>query len=157
MPKLNKFIFFLVVFFICLAGCAIHPTSNYTRPEMQRAATVMDGVILALRDVQISGTNSGVGVAAGVGAGAAAGAAAGGDATGAALGAIGGAVVGGVVGAVTEEALTRAGAVEFIIKQENGQKIAVVQINEDNLAVGDKILILRSNKLRIIKDTTSAN
>lgn len=157
MPKLNKFIFFLAVFFIYLAGCAIHPASNYTRPEMQRAATVMDGVILALRDVQISGTNSGVGVAAGVGAGAAAGAAAGGDATGAALGAIGGAVVGGVVGAVTEEALTRAGAVEFIIKQENGQKIAVVQINEDNLAVGDKILILRSNKLRIIKDTTSAN
>ena len=73
---------------------------------------------------------------------------------GAVIGAIGGAVVGGVVGAVTEEALTRAGAVEFIIKQENGQSIAVVQTNEDNLVVGDKILILRSKKIRIIKDNT---
>ncbi len=109
----------------------------------------------ALRNVQISGTKSGVGAGYGAVAGATAGAAAaGGDAAGAALEAIGGAVVGEVAGAVTEEALTKAGAVEFIIKQENGQKIAVVQTNEENLAVGDKILILRSNKVRIVKDNT---
>ena len=122
---------------------------------MGRAATVMKGVILALRDVQISGTNSGIG--AGAGAGAIGGATAGGDAPGAAVGAIAGAVVGGVVGAVTEDALTRAGAVEFIIKQGNGQTVAVVQTNEENLAVGDKVLILRSKKIRIIKDNTPSN
>lgn len=114
----------------------------------------MKGVILAVREVEISGTKSGIGAGAGMGAGAAAGAAAGGDPAGAAIGAIGGAVVGGVVGAVTEEALTRAGAVEFIIQQENGQAIAVVQTNEENLAAGDKVLILRSGKVRIIKDIT---
>jgi outer membrane lipoprotein SlyB len=154
MSKSNKFIFLLAVLQIFLVGCAVHSASNYTRPETGRAATVMGGTILALRDVQISGTKSGIGVGAGAATGATAGAAAGGDAAGAALGAIGGAVVGGVVGAVTEEALTRAGAVEFIIKQENGQKIAVVQTNEENLVVGDKVLILRSNKVRIIKDNT---
>ena len=154
MPKLNKFICILYTLQVFLAGCAVHSSSNYTRPEMGRAATVMTGVILALRDVQISGTNSGIGVGAGAAAGATGGAAAGGDVAGAVIGAIGGAVVGGVVGAVTEEALTRAGAVEFIIKQENGQSIAVVQTNEDNLVVGDKILILRSKKIRIIKDNT---
>ena len=153
MPKLNKFICILYTLQVFLAGCAVHSSSNYTRPEI-RAATVMTGVILALRDVQTSGTNSGIGVGAGAAAGATGGAAAGGDVAGAAIGAIGGAVVGGVVGAVTEEALTRAGAVEFIIKQENGQSIAVVQTNEDNLVVGDKILILRSKKIRIIKDNT---
>ena len=148
MPKLNKIIFLLAVLQVCLVGCAVHSPSNYTRPEMGRAATVMTGVILALRDVQISGTKSGVGAAAGAAAGATGGAAAGGDAAGAVVGAIGGAIVGGVIGAVTEEALTRAGAVEFIIKQENGQTIAVVQINEDNLVVGDKILILRATLKR---------
>tara|TARA_B100002003_G_scaffold109293_1_gene101225 strand:- start:366 stop:833 length:468 start_codon:yes stop_codon:yes gene_type:complete len=155
MPKSLKIILTFAVLQISLGGCAVHSGSSYTRPEMGRAATVMKGVILALRDVQISGTNSGIG--AGAGAGAIGGATAGGDAPGAAVGAIAGAVVGGVVGAVTEDALTRAGAVEFIIKQGNGQTVAVVQTNEENLAVGDKVLILRSKKIRIIKDNTPSN
>ena len=157
MPKSLKIILTFAVLQISLGGCAVHSGSSYTRPEMGRAATVMKGVILALRDVQISGTNSGIGAGAGAGAGAIGGATAGGDAPGAAVGAIAGAVVGGVVGAVSEDALTRAGAVEFIIKQGNGQTVAVVQTNEENLAVGDKVLILRSKKIRIIKDNTPSN
>ena len=153
----NKiFLTLLVTTIFCspLVGCAVHSGKSYTRPEMGRAATVMKGVILALRDVKISGTNSGVGTSSGAVAGAIGGAAAGGDAVGAAVGAVGGAVVGGVVGTITEEALTRAGAVEFIIKQENGQTIAIVQTNEQQISIGDKVLILRSNKVRVIKDTT---
>jgi len=124
---------------------------------MGRAATVMSGLIVSIREVHISGTNTGVGSTAGAVAGATAGSQIGGSVEANIIGAVGGAVVGGIVGAIAEGALTEAGAVEFIIKQENGQVISVVQINDENLQEGEKILIIRSNKVRIIRDTANLN
>ncbi|MEX2631216.1 MAG: hypothetical protein WD341_14865 [Tistlia sp.] len=61
-------------------------------------------------------------------------------------------MAGGLVGAVAEAQLSRAGAKEFVVRQDNGQTIAVVQIDDEGLAVGDRVLILRSNKVRLIGD-----
>jgi outer membrane lipoprotein SlyB len=122
---------------------------------MGRTATVMQGVIVALRDVKVSGTSSGLGAAAGAAGGGVAGSYIGGsDVRANILGAIGGAVVGGIAGAAVERAATEAGAVEFIIKQDNGQLIALVQTNEEGLNIGEDVLILRSDKVRVIRDRT---
>lgn len=146
-----------VAVLLTLAACAPANTANtYSREQMGRAATVMKGKVTAVRDVKVSGTQSGLGAGAGAAGGAVAGSTVGGGARSNILGAIGGAVVGGVAGAVAEGAATAGGAVEFIIHQDNGQDIAVVQTNEDGLKIGDTVLILRSDKVRVIKDQTAA-
>jgi outer membrane lipoprotein SlyB len=144
--------------FVILSSCAPHrPTSSYSREQMGRTATVMQGVIVAMREVRISGTSSGLGAATGAAGGGVAGSYIGGDARANVLGAIGGAVIGGIVGAAVERAATEAGAIEFIIKQDNGQLFAVVQTNEETLAVGENVLILRSDRVRVIRDRTKEN
>lgn len=141
---------------VLMTGCfGVQKTSSYTPQQMSRAATVFKGEVLAMRDVFIEGSESGTGVTAGAIAGGTAGTYAGGGWQTSVIGAVGGAVVGGIAGMAAEKALTEAGAVEFILQQENGQTIAVVQTNEEGLVVGEKVLILRSDRVRVIRDTTT--
>jgi outer membrane lipoprotein SlyB len=121
---------------------------------MGRVATVMKGKIISMRNVNISGTQSGVGAGAGAIAGGVGASGIGNGGRSNTVAAVGGAVVGGVAGAVAEEVMTKSTAMEFIVQQENGQTVAVVQQNDENLAVGDKVMILRSGTARIIRDTT---
>jgi outer membrane lipoprotein SlyB len=144
---------FLVIAF-ALAGCAPPGTSVYTESQIGRAATVMHGKVLAIRTVTLQGDSSGAGALTGAVAGGAAGTMVSGDPALAVAGAAGGVLVGGVAGAVAEEQFRRAGGVELIVQQENGQTIAVAQTNEQALKVGDSVLVLRSDKVRIIRDET---
>lgn len=149
---------FMSIPFLSLAACApLQPTSSYSREQIGRTATVMQGTIIAVRDVKISGTSSGLGATAGVVGGGTAGSYIGGDVRSNILGAVGGAVIGGIAGAAIERAATEAGAVEFIIRQDNGQVVALVQTNEETLTIGEKVLILRSDRVRVIRDRTSEN
>lgn len=138
-----------------LAACApVNTASTYTEAQIGRAATVMRGKIIAIRPVTIQGDSSGAGALAGVAAGGAAGTMVSGDPALMVVGAAGGALIGGVAGAVTEESLRRAGGVELVVEQENGQIVAVVQTNEEGLKSGDKVLLLRSDRVRVIRDQT---
>lgn len=154
----NKLILAIFMSFTALSGCVKAPdASTYSRAQMGRAATVMKGEVISARSVKVSGSNSGLGAAAGAGSGAVAGSYLGGSTRGNVIGAIGGAVVGGIAGSIAEQSLTESGAVEFIVKQENGQVIAIVQTNDENLGAGDHVLILRSDRVRLIRDTTEHN
>jgi len=142
----------LLIAVLATTGCVPTKTaSTYSRSDMGRIATVMKGQIIAIREVDISG-NTAIGSAAGAGIGATAGSTAGGSGEDHIVGAIAGAVAGGIIGAAVEEGATKGSAFEFIIQQKNGQTIAIVQTNEDNLQVGEKVLILRSGKARVIRD-----
>ena len=57
------------------------------------------------------------------------------------LGGLGGAVLGGLAGNAIERGTSTGQAIEFIIQHDNGGDIAVVQTNEDNLQVGDRVFI----------------
>jgi len=140
-----------------VSGC-LKPqgASTYTRQQMGRTASVAEGTIISMREVDIAGTASGTGSGAGAAAGAVGGSYAGGDARTAVLGAIGGAVVGGVAGAVAESEITKTKATEFLIAMDNGDKIAIVQMNDENLKVGDNILMLKSDRVRIVRDPTKS-
>lgn len=142
-----------VVLAFMTQGCvAVHSNSTYSRQELGRAATVMGGEIISIRSVKVSGTSSGVGAGAGAVAGGTAGSQVGGSPAANVIGAVGGAVVGGVAGAVAEEAMTQAGATEFIVQQDNGQLMSVVQVDEEGLSEGERVLIIRSGKVRITRD-----
>ena len=145
---------FLAVALLLSACGATHSSSTYSRQQMGRAATVSKGVIVSLREVKISGTRSGIGASAGAAGGAVAGSYVGGSTRANVLGAIGGAVAGGIAGAVAENEATKTTATEFLIKEENGDLIAVVQTNDDNLKPKEKILIMRMDKIRIVRDNS---
>jgi outer membrane lipoprotein SlyB len=62
-----------------------------------------------------------------------------------------GGIVGSAVGASTEEQLTKTTAYEFLIKDRYGEILSIVQTNEENLKVGEKVLIMDSGKSRIVR------
>ena len=105
-----------------------------------------------MRDVEIKGTESGAGGVSGAIAGGVAGSAIGGDPAIGALGALGGAFFGWVLGHTTEEAVTSGTATEFIIQPDTGEPYAVVQVNDQELQTGERILIMDSGKIRIVRD-----
>jgi outer membrane lipoprotein SlyB len=110
------------------------------------------GVIVSVRDVPIKGTQSGVGAISGAVAGGLAGSKVSGDQTIGAIGAIGGAVIGGLVGAKAEEMVMSSNASEFIIQPDVGEPFTLVQINEEKLKPGERVLIINSDKIRIVRD-----
>ena len=71
-----------------------------------------------------------------------------------AIGAIGGAIVGGMVGAKAEELIMRDNASEFIIQPDVGEPFTLIQINDEKLKTGDRVLIINSDKIRVTKDST---
>ena len=65
------------------------------------------------------------------------------------LGAIGGAVLGGVVGSAIENGASQSQAVEFIIREDSGQTISVVQTNEEDFRPGERVILTRGARTRI--------
>ena len=71
-----------------------------------------------------------------------------------AIGAIGGAIVGGMVGAKAEELIMRDNASEFIIQPDVGEPFTLIQVNDEKLKTGDRVLIINSDKIRVTKYST---
>ena len=125
------------------AGCTFPSrTSIYDRSSAGRSMNVDTGSIVAVRDVQISGRNTIVGVGGGALLGSAA--ASGGSGVGGAVAQAGGAVAGAVLGEAVEEVATRKNAQEIMVKLANGDTIAVVQpiSQEGIMRVGEQVQVL---------------
>ena len=146
----NLTVFLLMV--LVFPGCSLHSGSTYERSEMGSPEYFKKGVILSVREVEIKGTGSGVGAAAGATAGGLAGSTLGGNTATRALGALGGAVVGGLVGHATENLITGGTASEFIIQPDKGEPYAIVQVNDQELKAGERVLIMDSGKVRVVRD-----
>ena len=136
------------------SGCSLHSGSTYERGEMGAPTTFKKGVILSVRDVKIKGTESGVGAAAGATAGGLAGSTLGGNTATRALGGLGGAVIGGIIGHTTENVITGGDASEFIVQPDAGDPYAIVQVNDEELKAGERILIIESGQLRVVRDNS---
>ncbi len=139
-----------------LVGCAPTNTNTaYSGAAIGRAAYVSQGVILSMREVTVSTQSSGIGTAVGIGAGGVAGSAIGGGTRANILGAIGGAVIGGLVGAAVDNQVNRGVATEFIIREDTGATIAVVQTNEERFGIGEYITIIRGDRTRLARATVA--
>jgi len=152
---LNKIFPFLFSFGI-LIGCSLHSGSTYERGELGDPSYFKKGVILSVRDVKVKGTESGVGAVAGATAGGIVGSTLGGNTATKTLGALGGAVIGGIVGNTTENFITGGNASEFIIQPDEGDPYTLIQVNDENLNAGERVLIIESDKLRIVRDNANS-
>jgi outer membrane lipoprotein SlyB len=139
-----------------VAACGPQQSASYSRGELQRAGTVETGQIVSMEDVPVDGTSTGIGrLGAGV-AGGVAGSAIGSGRTSiitAVIGAVGGAFAGDAI----ERGVTSGTATRFYVRKEDGSMINVVQTNEAQLRVGDRVMMLEGGgKLRLSRETTSA-
>ena len=136
-----------------VAACAPQNTNTtYSGQDIGRTASVSFGTIVSMRPVAVEGGGTGLGAIGGAAAGGVAGSFIGNnDVRGNILGAIGGAIVGGVVGSAVEGGLSQGQAVEFIIRDDSGQTISVVQTNEERFQVGERVIITRGARTRLAR------
>jgi outer membrane lipoprotein SlyB len=113
------------------------------------AAHVSYGTIVGSRPVQVQGGGTGVGTIGGAAAGGIAGSFIGGDWRSRALAGLGGALVGGLAGTAVERGASSGHAIEFIVREDRGGDIAVVQTNEEGLQVGDRVVVTRGDRVRL--------
>ena len=127
-----------------LAACAPQQTgATYSAASLGRPAAVTYGTIVGSRPVTVQGGSGGpgVGTAAGAVAGGVAGSFIGGDWRSNLIAGLGGAIIGGLAGNAIERGAVNGQAIEFVIRQDGGGDLAVVQTNEDGLQVGDRVMI----------------
>jgi len=137
---------------LAVGACAPRNTNTtYTGADIGRSAEVSYGVIVSMRPVTIQGGRTGIGTLGGAAAGATAGSFIGGDPRMHILGAIGGAIVGGLAGTAVESSATTGQAVEFIIREDTGQTISVVQTNEEGFQPNERVVLTRGARTRIAR------
>ena len=145
--------YILTIIFLQI-GCSLHSGSAYDRGEMGQPQSFSKGVIISERNVTVKGTESGVGAVSGAVLGGLGGSKVSDDGPISAIGAIGGAIVGGIVGAKAEELIMKGEASEFIIQPDTGEPFTLIQVNDEKLKAGDRVLIINSDKIRVTKDQT---
>lgn len=134
-----------------MTACApTNTNTSFSAGSIGSAASVSRGTIVSMRVVQIQGNSGiGVGTAAGAVAGGVAGSFIGGDPRSNILAGLAGAVVGGIAGTAIERGVTQGQAVEFIINEDTGGTISVVQTNELNFVPGERVVIVRGDRTRL--------
>ena len=153
MPK--RFVLpFLSILIFLQTSCSLHSGSTYDRGEMGQPQSFSKGIIISERNVTVKGTESGVGAVSGAVMGGLGGSTVSDHGAISAIGAIGGAIVGGMVGAKAEELIMRGDASEFVIQPDVGESFTLIQVNDEELKAGDRVLIINSDKIRVTKDQT---
>lgn len=143
---------------LSLTACGgVHSGGTYSRSQAGEEQHVSRGTIVSMREVRVDGTNSGLGQIGGGVLGGVAGSTIGGGARANIAGAVVGAVAGAVLGSVAEQQVTKTTATEFTVREESGLVIAVVQANDEGLREGDRVVVLRGSKTRVIRDTGRAS
>jgi outer membrane lipoprotein SlyB len=147
----------LVMAVLSVAACGpSHTGETYKRDEMQRGGSVQAGRIIAVEDVPVSGSTSGIGAIGGGVAGGAIGASAVRGSTGSILAGVAGAIIGSIAGNAIEEGITKGRGTRFHVQMDNGEVINVVQTNEANLQTGDRVIVLEGGgKTRLARETGS--
>jgi outer membrane lipoprotein SlyB len=140
-----------------LAACSQNVSPNtYTASEVGVANKVVPGVVVSKRQVAID-NNSGAGGVAGATAGAAAGTLAGNNAATSVVGAVGGAVVGGIIGNSIDQQANKHLAYEYMIKLHDKHIVSIVQAEDLNLAIRQRVLIIYGATTRIVPDEIQDN
>jgi outer membrane lipoprotein SlyB len=138
---------------VSVTGCGPDYSPNtYSSNAVQQANKVDQGVVVGVRQVDVSAAGT-TGTLVGGAAGGIAGAQAGSGVT-SALGALGGSLVGGIAGNAAEHVAGDTHAFEYIVRKSNGDLLSVTQKDEMPLAVGQKVLVISGNQARVVPDYT---
>lgn len=135
---------------VVVPACApANTASTVPAGALGTAASVSFGTIVGSRPVQVSGGSGGLGAVGGAVAGGVVGSTIGGDWRARTLAGVGGALLGGLAGSAVERGVGSGQAVEFVVREDRGGDIAVVQTNEDALQVGERVMITRGDRVRL--------
>jgi outer membrane lipoprotein SlyB len=129
-----------------MVGCTF-PSSRNTVPASQAGVmqNVSLGTVSAVREINIEGQRTNLGLIGGAGLGAAATKPAAGSGRAAAVGQAVGAVAGAVAGQAVEEVATRKRAQELTVQLDDGRTVVITQEVEGGLyRDGDRVRILNS-------------
>jgi outer membrane lipoprotein SlyB len=150
-PRLSTPALALAAALAPLAACApTNTNTTYAASEIGRPADVTYGVIVSMRPVTVQAQNTGIGALGGAAAGATAGSFIGrNDVRANILGAVAGGLIGAVAGNAVEKSVNKGDAVEFIIRQDDGSTLSVVQTNEDGFRPGDRVVLTRGARTHI--------
>ena len=129
---------------LAIPGCMTHESANvYDKHEAGREQTVRMATVEQVRQVQIAGSQSGVGAAAGGAVGGIAGSGVG-QGRGSSAAAVLGAVAGGVAGNVLENKATSKNAYEITVRLDSGELRAIVQEADVAFTPGQRVRLLSS-------------
>ncbi|TCM18169.1 outer membrane lipoprotein SlyB [Novosphingobium sp. PhB165] len=131
-----------VASFALLGACTPQPgPSSFSRNEVGQAVPVQFAEIISLREVEIRPGQTNVGTVAGGALGAIGGSQIGSSTAANVAGGVAGAVVGGAIGSALQGS-SRTTGVEFTLKLDSGETIAVVQPGEmRDFRVGDRVRV----------------
>lgn len=137
---------FLVIMVAFMSACATTDMGGnvYSRDLARSPQTVKLGTIVALKEVRIEGTKSGVGAVSGGVLGAVLGNTVG-SGSGKTVAQVGGAVAGTYAGSKVEEAISSQKAWEIIVEYPEGEAVAIVQGATEVWSVGEKVRVLKAN------------
>ena len=134
----------LLIIPLCLflVACSSNPSATTSsRDQTLTVQQVQFGTVLAVLNVNIEGTKSGVGTVAGGVIGGIAGSGVG-HGRGSAIAAVIGGVAGGLIGDKIENAATKKAGLELTVELDNGNIISIVQQAEEAFEVGDQVRLL---------------
>ncbi len=129
-----------------LAACQNPNQNRYSYQDVGRASVVEFGTVVAVRQVDITGRNTGLGAGVGGAAGGIAGSTIG-RGSGNAAAVLGGVVIGAIAGAVVEQAMADRTGLEYTVTLSNGKTITIVQEQGPSdrvLAPGERVMIQAS-------------
>ncbi len=146
---------------LLLTSCAPKLGGNdYEVSSVGEISTTLKGIITATKTVKLRPDNSSkpqMGAAAGAVSGAVLGSAVGGGHNMPLIAAVVGGLAGGAAGHAIENKLTEQDGTEYQIKLDTGKLISIAQGLEPRLTVGQKVLVIESNRgrSRVIADNVN--
>ncbi|MDB5382160.1 MAG: hypothetical protein JWO26_1792 [Rhodospirillales bacterium] len=140
-----------------LAACGpANQNSTVSAYAVGAQGAVRYGTVVGMRPVQVAGMRSGLGTTAGALGGGVIGSTVGGDWRARTVASVAGALIGGVAGTLVEEGATGGQAMEFIIRSDEGEDLAVIQSNEQGLQVGERVALSYTDRVRIMRSASAA-
>jgi outer membrane lipoprotein SlyB len=136
-----------------LAGCGpSYSPDTYASNAVQQAAKVQQGVVVGVREVNVS-ADATVGSVTGAAAGGIAGSQVG-SGVSSAFAALGGTLLGGIAGNAAAHAAGDAKAYEYIVRETKGDLVSVTQQDKEPLTLGAHVLLIDGKQARIVPDYT---
>ncbi len=128
---------------VALGACAPSTSAGAVpRAQANTAAQVYLGTVLAAVPVRIEGTQTGVGAATGAVLGGIAGSEIGGGRRENVAAGVAGAVVGGLIGNAVERGVTQGQGVQYTIRLDNGQTLAITQAADVIIPVNARVQVI---------------
>lgn len=119
------------------------------RYDVGAPARVAFGRVIEVTPVEVRGTDGGTGTVFGAATGAAIGVGAASDGAESVIAGILGALIGGVAGNAIERGVTSGNGFEYLIRLENGETIALVQLDEYAIREGTPVRITYGEDVRV--------